>query len=419
MARYFLSGLLPEFASFFHLPDISLVKIHSIYFYRGAVLLSQLLYYRIISNELGLDALGIFAKFLAISFLLAALFRFGGHVAISHVILSTEMPREKHKAIGFSYAVTAVMCSLLILVPVMLPSLLFFEQSLIVLLLAVLYTLNTSCSFLERAMGVHHMMVLLDAGSAYLILLAIYYGFHYMPDSVMAVIQLVVLIEALKLSVYMALNGHLFDRSLFDMNYVRFDYRVRYAINDALSVASINGMHIFFPVLLGATSAGAFFIIQKLCFPLQFVLNSVNSIIVSRIVREKQGQVRRIFFSSVKELLLLGTTILATLAIFSTYILGYFDVADYQAEFFLVLGGVFLNLTTGASAPVFNNIGAPVYNFLANFGFLLIFALGILAFHLLFNVNLRSACAILLVASFARSLITITCLRRLANKNLF
>ncbi len=393
------------------------MKIHPLHFYLGTALLAQLAFYRAVSIELGLDELGILAQMIAIAFVIAAATRFGCENAIGRVIVAQDAAHDQHRSIGFRYVVSALLRSLIIATPVYAVALLVFKADPALLILSLLFTFNLSYSFLERALGKHFIMVLMDSRASLTILAVVYYASGIIPRSAAEVVAVLAAIEGLKFVGYtVAMRADFAPINLKD-SFAGFRFRSGYAMNEMLSIVANYGFQIFLPLFVGASSAGVFFLLQRLANPLTFVLNVANSIVTSRIVRDRDN-VGQIYLNSVKELALISVLLGVAAVLFKAPVLSFFDLPTYGFEFVLILGGVIMNLLTGASAPVFNNLGRPIFNSLTSVCFILSFFAICGSIHLMAPLDLRSVAWAFLLASTCKNFVVLIGLRILQRSSL-
>lgn len=348
------------------------MKIHPLHIYLGSALLAQLIFYRAVSIELGLDQLGHFSQLIAIAFVTASIMRFGCENAVGRFLVESGVSKEEQRRVGFRYILTALFRTLLITVPVFTAISLYIYGDIALLALAILFAFNFAFSFLERALGRHLVMVLLDSRATLAGLAACYYLFDFMPSSASALIGVIAAAEAAKCLVYTATMYSHFGR--LDLRDPRsgIPYRSGHALNEFLSVVANYGFQIFLPFLAGATTAGTFFLLQRLANPLTFILNVANSLATARIVRDA-SKAWAIYLRSVKEMALLVLFAGACAIALQGPLLDFFELSDYGWEFLIVLGGVMANLLTGASGPVFNNLGRPIYSSLSSLCFIVSF----------------------------------------------
>ncbi|MEO9827603.1 MAG: hypothetical protein ABJF50_24650 [Paracoccaceae bacterium] len=364
--------------------------------------------------ELGYAALGYLSQMTAIALLTSAVFRFGCNTAIGKVIISRDAPVGSHRSIGFSYVILALARSLSILVPATLLGFLIWGLDLAVLALSVLYAINLSFSFVERALGKHFGMVLMDTGVSFVVLAMAFYIANFMLPEPMAVIKFLVVIEGIKLLTYAILSCREFDLGNFDRSQISLSYRLKYTLSEILSVLSNGGIQIYLPLIIGATNSGVFFILQRLGAPLLFLLNVVNSVIVSRIVKNK-GDIKRVFLNSVRELVFLGVIFIGIMFLFQGQILDMFNIREYDTEFAIIILGVFMNLLTGASAAVFNSVGRPEFNLKSNLLFIAFFVISTLALYGFFEIGLYGVALAFLAASTLRNVVVFVGLKKLQN----
>lgn len=348
------------------------MKLHPLYIYRGIALLAQVAFYRAVSLELGNEVLGIFAQMLGIAILIAACVRFGCETAISHVLFSADAKVSDFRAIGLSYVVEALKRTLILAIPFYAALVVIFDVDIRMLLFSALFAVNLTFSFLERSLNQQFTMVIMDVGSTFTILVFLYYTVGWIAQTPESIFTALVIFELTKLASYSAINAKYFERDVVNIHMATITYRTRYAFTDIFSVVANYGIQIFLPLVLGASNAGVFFLLQRLANPITFVLNVLNSIVTARILRDRKS-LRLIYISSVKELSLVGTLLTILIVLVSVPLLSFFGLSNYGLEYALITLGTVISLFTGASAPVFNSVGRPLLNLIPNLVFIAIF----------------------------------------------
>lgn len=411
---------LPKILSFANTVQRGFVylKLRLLYIYLGTALLAQLAFYRAVSIELGNDQLGIFAQVIGIAMIAAAFIRFGCEAALARVIVTSNAPVEEHRAIAVRYVTAALTRSLAYTAPIYLAAYVLLDATLVLIALSTLFAFNLSFSFIERAMGNHLSMVMLDSRASMAALTITYYLFGFISASADAIIALIALIEGGKFVVYMFSVSRFVSLSGFTGKDTTFRFRFSYAANSFLSIVSTYGLQIFLPIFIGVSGAGAFFLLQRIANPLTFILNVSNSVTTAKILRD-ESNVRRIYYHSLKELTLVAAGLSLAAVILHSPLLEFFELSEYSFEFALILGGVVMNLLTGASAPVFNTLGRPALNALTSLSFIIIFFIISGLLYKVAVLDLRGIAWIFFFASVIKNIFVVFGLRKVEKLGLF
>ena len=376
----------------------SKIRIPPLVFYQGTALLMQLVFFRAVSIELGLDTLADLAQLFAIGLVAAAIIRFGCENAIGRVLLASGADESQRRSLGFEYVIAALARSGPFALAHFALGYVLFGMSVELVALSVLLAINLSCSFLERALGQYAAMIALDYKSSFAILVFAYYILGYMPQTGTEIVMALAVLEGAKLFCYLAAMARHLRWGDSALGYTSFKLRAGYAASELLSIVSNFGFQIFLPIVIGPTASGAFFLLQRLANPLTFVLNVANSLATARMVKESRN-IRGIYWSSVRILALVAAGLgLAALAA-SPMLLALFNLEGYRFEFALILAGVITNLLTGASAPVFNNLGRPFLNLSPSLLFIIAFVAICAVFYVGNLLDLEAAAWAFFIAS--------------------
>lgn len=389
-----------------------LLRIKGIYIYRAIIIAAQLVFFREMAGTLSFSDVGMFAQTISICLIGAAVIRFGCHTSISNVLLESGVPEEARKRVALAFVTRALGVSLPPLLALFV-ALFFAGRAEIIFLLAFVYAVNLSFSFVERALGEFRLMSLMDPGSGYLILMfGLHLGGVWQVHSLEHALLSLLAIEAAKTLLYLGFSFGALNLGKVERRFLSLQNRSKYFANDFLSILTSNGMHVYFPFLFGAEFAGKFFLLQRIAFPLQFLLNVKNAIWVSKYLKSGEEKKVKIYLQGFGSLLKEGAGLSALLLAAHIPILAFFEISDLAIAYGLVLAGYFFNLATGPSAPLFNVFGAPKFNLYSNLFAFTSLALGAWGMNAMFDVTMTGVCALFALSILLRNALVYLFVRR-------